>query len=157
VVWVRECWAESGGNLQAIEDACRAHRVRFGVRRGVVDPIQEVLGQRLSFRVAKSGAGSRKGRIQMVTKLLDSDALRFDRYGAGVQELYDEAVMYRYEVRTTDTLVKDVVVRKDDDRVAAFEYAIEGLETTPPPGPVAAVRSRGGSSRTYSNLRMQGI
>lgn len=128
VLWVREVWAEPGGNLQAIEDACRGHRLRFGVRRGVVDPIQEVLGQRLGYKVAKSGAGSRKGRIEMVTKLLDAGALRFDKHAEGVQELYDEMCMYRYEVHETDTLIEDIVVRKDDDRVAALEYAIEGLE-----------------------------
>lgn len=127
--WVRECWAEPGGNLQAIEDACRGHRLRFGARTGVTDPIQEVLAQRLGYKVAKSGAGSRKGRIEMVTKLLDADALRFDVYGEGVRELYEEMCMYRYEVHETDTLIEDIVVRKDDDRVAALEYAVEALET----------------------------
>lgn len=130
VYWVRECWAEPGGNLQAIEETCRAHRLRFSLPSGAgcVDPIQEVLGQRLGFRVAKSAAGSRKARIEMTTKLLDAGALKFDLYGEGVRELYDEMIMYRYEVRETDTLIQDVVVRKDDDRVAALEYAVEGIE-----------------------------
>lgn len=128
VWWVRECWAEAGGNLQAIEEACRSHRLRFKTRGGVVDPVQEVLGQRLGYKVAKSGAGSRKGRIEAVTKLLDAGALKFDVYGEGVRELFDEAVMYRFEIRETNTLIEDVVVRKDDDRIAALEYAIEAAE-----------------------------
>lgn len=128
VYWVRECWAEPGGNAQAIEDACRSHRLRFRVRSGVTDPIQEVLAQKLGYKIAKSGAGSRKGRIELVTKLLDAGALKFDMYGEGVRELYDEMIMYRYEIRETDTVIEDIVVRKDDDRVAALEYAIEGTE-----------------------------
>lgn len=128
VVWVRECHVIEGGNLQAIEDACRTQRLLYHTTRGVVDPIQEVLGQRLGYKVAKSGAGSRKGRIQQVTKLLDAGALKFDAYGPGVSDLFAEMAMYRYEIRETDTVIEDVVVRKDDDRVAALEYAIEAME-----------------------------
>src|SRR5690606_6015863 len=93
---------------------------------------------------AKSGAGSRKGRIEMVTKLLDAGALKFDAFGDGIQDLWDEMQMYRYEVRETDTSIDDIVVRKDDDRVAALEYAIETLEYRgePAPSKVGAQRNR---------------
>lgn len=135
IVWVRDCWAENGGNLQAIEDATRGMKVRYGIRRGVCDPIQEVLAQRLGFTAAKSGAGSRKQRISYVTRLLDAGALRFDAGNEQVKALFDEALGYRYETRETDTSIEDVVVRKDDDRVAALEYAIEAYETIANPAP----------------------
>lgn len=92
----------------------------------MTDPLQDWAAQDLGWTIAKSGAGSRKGRIQRVLGMLENDQLRFDRYGEGVQELWDELHMYRYEVVETDTNIDDVVVRKDDDRVAALEYAIEG-------------------------------
>lgn len=126
-VWVREVWAEAGGGSEQIKDAVRSHRLRFGVRRGVTDPIQEWAAQELGWKPAKSGAGSRKGRIERIRSLLEADKLRFDKYGAGVQELWDEMQMYRYEIKETDTNIEDVVVRKDDDRVAALEYAVEAM------------------------------
>lgn len=123
-LWVRECW--TGHNDRAeILAAARKFRERYGVRRGVTDPLQDWAAQDLGWTIAKSGAGSRKGRIQRVLGLLENDQLRFDRYGEGVQELWDELHMYRYEVVETDTNIDDVVVRKDDDRVAALEYAVE--------------------------------
>ena len=126
-VWVRECWGETGGGKEQIKDAIRSQRLRFGVRTGVTDPIQEWAAQELGWKPAKSGAGSRKGRIERVIALLEADELRFDRYGKGVQELWDEMQMYRYEVKETGTSIEDVVVRKDDDRVAALEYAVEAM------------------------------
>lgn len=128
-LWVRECWAEPGGGKEQIKEAVRSQRLRFKVTRGVTDPIQEWAAQELGWTPAKSGAGSRKGRIERVRSLLEADVLRFDRYGEGISELWDELNMYRYEVRETDTVIEDVVVRKDDDRVAALEYAIESWET----------------------------
>lgn len=127
--WVRECWAEPGGSKDQILQAVRSHRIKYNIRTGVTDPIQEWAAQELGWKPAKSGAGSRKGRIERVRGLLETDALRFDVFGPGVQELWDEMQMYRYEVRETDTLIEDVVVRKDDDRVAALEYAIESIQT----------------------------
>jgi hypothetical protein len=125
--------------LQAIEDAARGQKVRYRITRGKTDPIQEVLAQRLAFTAAKSGAGTRNQRIGMVTKLLDAKALMFDLDGPGVRELFDEALSYRYEQRETDFNIEDVVVRKDDDRIAALEYAIEALETVAVPFAPTAV------------------
>lgn len=127
VYWVRECWAAPGGDPNEIEDKSRGMKLRFKIRRGRVDPNQEYMGQNLGFKVAKGNAGSRKARIGLVTELLDAEALMFDRTGKGVQELFDEMLAYRYEIKETDTQIDEVVVRKDDDRVAALEYAIEEL------------------------------
>jgi hypothetical protein len=124
-LWVRECWAEPGGSLQAIKDADRKQRTLYGGRYGVTDPLQEVLAQELGYNAAKGSAGSRKARIEIVRGLLQDDVLRFDKFGPGVQELWDELHMYRFEVRETDVSMDEVVVRKDDDRVAALEYAAE--------------------------------
>ena len=72
------------------------------------------------------GAGSRKGRISQVIRLLDADALFFDKDGDGVPELFEEALDYRYEVdRDMETVNEDVVVKEGEDRVAGMEYAIE--------------------------------
>ena len=128
-VWVRECWAENGGGKEQIKAAIRSARLRFGVAVGVTDPIQEWAAQELGWTPAKSGMGSRKGRITRVLALLEADKLRFDLYGTGVQELWDEMMMYRYEIKETTTVIQDVVVRKDDDRVASLEYANEARET----------------------------
>ena len=127
-VWVRECWT-GHNDKQEIMSAAQRHRVKYGVRLGVTDPIQDWAAQDLGWSIAKSGAGSRQGRIQRVLGLLENGALYFDMYGDGIRDLWDEMMMYRYEVKETDTEIKDVVVRKDDDRVAALEYAIEAMET----------------------------
>lgn len=141
-IWVREAWAEAGGGKEQIKDAIRSARLRFSVRTGVTDPIQEWAAQDLGWKPAKSGAGSRKGRISRVLALLEADKLRFDRYGDGVQELWEELMMYRYEIKETDTAIDDVVVRKDDDRVAALEYAVEAMEVAPARIPFSAQLTR---------------
>lgn len=127
IYWVREVWAESGGDPQKIEDMSRGMKVRYRISRGRVDPIQEFMAQKLAFKTASIAAGSRKARIGYVTRLLDAGALKFDADAPGVRDLFDEMLGYRYERRETDTNIDDVVVRKDDDRVAALEYAIEEL------------------------------
>lgn len=126
--WVRECWV-GHNDKERIKDAARRHRRLFHVTSGITDPLQDWAAQDLGWKIAKSGAGSRKGRIQRVLSMLENDELRFDRNGEGVPELWEELHMYRYEVKETDTSIDDVVVRKDDDRVAALEYAVEKLDT----------------------------
>lgn len=139
-VWVREVWT-GHNDKEAIKGAAREHRLRFKVLNGVTDPLQDWAAQDLGWKLAKSGAGSRKSRIQRVLSLLENDQLRFDRWGEGVQDLWDEMQMYRYEVRETDTVIEDVVVRKDDDRVAALEYAVEAMETVFDPLPAMTQRA----------------
>lgn len=128
-LWVRECWT-GGNDKERIMDTARRFGRLYGVRNGVTDPLQDWAAQDLGWKIAKSGAGSRKGRIQRVLGLLENDMLRFDCWGEGIQALWDELVMYRYEIHETSTAIDDVVVRKDDDRVAALEYAIEAWETS---------------------------
>lgn len=128
VYWVRACWAETGGNTDHIASAVAAHHTLYRSRAVRTDPTIRAYADVMGWKTALMGAGTRKARIGMVTELLDAHALHFDIDGPGVQELFDEAVMYRYEVKETDTMIEDVVVRKGEDRVAALEYAVEALK-----------------------------
>jgi len=134
--WVRACWAERGGDSKRIEDAARGYAIHYDLRQGRVDPIQNVLAQNLGFNVAKKGGGSREQRISFVTRLLNADSLFFDVDGPGVRDLFEEMMAYRREHQETEIVERDVVVRKNEDRVAALEYAIEelsnGIVYTPP-------------------------
>ena len=124
VVWARECWAETGGDPQPIEDAVRSAKVRYRLHKVVADQP----GAPLGYKVAESGAGSRYRRIQRVYKYLKAGALKFDASGRGVRELFEECLAYRWERRETATAEELLPVRKDDDRVAALEHAFEALE-----------------------------
>lgn len=134
VWWVRAAWAEDGGNTEHIEAAVAAHRLRFKSKLVRTDPTIRALANNRGWAAAQTGAGSRKARIGLVTELLDAGAFCIDEDGEGAQELFDEMVMYRYEIKETDTLIEDVVVRKDEDRVAGVEYAVEQarLAVSPP-------------------------
>lgn len=129
VWWVRECWAETGGNTDHIADAVSAQRVKYHTRGVFTDPTIKAFADVMGWRTCSIAEGSRKARIGMVTELLDGNALMFDKYGSGIQELYDEMTMYRYETKETDTEIKDVIVRFEEDRVASLEYAVEGSKT----------------------------
>lgn len=158
-LWIRACWAENGGGLQEIKDADRKHRSLYKVRYGVTDPIQEVLAQELGYRAAKGNAGSRKARIEIMRSLLADDIIRFDRYGPGMQELWDEMFMYRFEIRETDTSIDEVVVRKDEDRVASLEYLGEcwnryGPTTPRPQAPNDALVARARARREARQLEL---
>lgn len=131
VVWVRECWAETGGNAKAIEDAARGMMLRYNIRKGGTDPIQDVLAQNLGLVAAKMGKGTRKQRIAKITSLLDAKptSLLFDIDGRGVRDTFNEGMDYRWEVRETDTNIEAEPVRKDDDRIASLEYAYDAMTT----------------------------
>lgn len=126
-VWVRECWIGSG-DKNAIIDAVRRQGRMYGIRQGMTDPQQSWAAQDLGWKVANRGADTRMARVQRVLGLIENDLLRFDAFGEGVSALWDEMHMYRAEWKETQTETKQVVIRKDDDRVAAFEYAVEALE-----------------------------
>jgi len=126
--WVRECWA--GHDETDLKVAVRSMRVRYRINRGRADPNQAFLAHTLGFNVAKRGNNTRKERIDHVAALMNANALYFDLNGAGVEELFDEMLTYRWEKRETATVEELVPVRIDDDRVAALEYAIEELVTS---------------------------
>lgn len=136
-IWARECWT-GGEDEQAIVDAARSMKQRYGVWAGVVDPIpaMQMLANKLAFRRSGQSTkgqrgmeGSRVANIFRVKSLLATDALRFDLNGPGIADLFSEAVMYRWLHKDTENIEKYVVDRHNDDRVAAFEYAIEALST----------------------------
>lgn len=125
--WVRECWAKPGGDVKEIGVAASEQKGNYSILKGRVDPIQEVLGQELMFSVASGSAGSRLQRISNVTRLLNDGALFFDVNGPGTHALFNEMLGYHWEQSETTTVRQFVPVRKDDDRVAALEYAVEEL------------------------------
>lgn len=137
--WVRECWT-GGEDEQAIENAVNSFKVRYGARAGIVDPIpaMQMLANRLVFKRsgtttagARGGEGSRIANVLRVKTLLGNDALRFDINGAGVNDLFGEALDYKWLHKDTENIEKYIVDRHNDDRVAAMEYAIEALLTIP--------------------------
>ncbi len=120
--WVREVWAEPTKNPEILKDKARAMKLRYRLSKGCADPMQDVLAHDLNFTVAKKGP-YRKERIDTVTALLDAGALILDANGTGINELRDEFFDYHMETKETDTYIEDVVVRKEEDRIAALEYA----------------------------------
>jgi hypothetical protein len=135
-VWVREVWAKKTGDLEEISQQVRAQMVRYGYAGGRTDPLQDVLAQVLGWSKAKGQQGSRKDRISMVTRLLNANAFFFDARGRGTREAFEEALSYRWETKESDTRLWTEPVRKNDDRVAAIEYAVEelmlGIDYRPP-------------------------
>ena len=125
IYWARRCWAEAGGNPQLIEDATRGMKVQYNINRVRTDPLQKVLAYRLGGKTAEY---NREQRIAYTRRLLESGNLMFDIDGEGIRDLFDEMLGYRYEFKETDTMAKNQLVRKQDDRVAALEDAIEELE-----------------------------
>lgn len=126
VWWVRECWAETGGNTRAIEDAVRAQGVRYGATIVMTDPTIRAYASSKGWQAADGAAGSRSTRVGHVTKLLEAKALKFDKFGDGIQELWDEMHMYRWVTIESNTEIKQVPWRDGEDRVAQLEYAVEG-------------------------------
>lgn len=156
-LWVREGWARpSDDHGDALRRTVANLRSRYALRRGRVDPNQDVLAGLLNANIAKSGEGSRQHRIDLTARLLntypggivpsltgetrgralsygpnasdDTPGLLFVKGAPGIDELCDELEAYHYEHRVTDTKDDMIVARINDDLVAAMEYAIEELE-----------------------------
>jgi len=156
-LWVREAWGRPSNDHGAeLGRAVAAMRSRYALRRGRVDPNQDVLAGIVGANIAKSGEGSRQHRIDMTARLLnvypggivpsltgetrgralsygpnaadDTPGLLLVKGAPGIDELCDELESYHYEHKLTDTRDEMVVARVDDDLVAAMEYAIEELE-----------------------------
>ena len=140
--WVRECWTEVGGDYSNLWAAIERMRSRYSVpwHNVRVDPMLKGWEKLTMVTRADASPGSRKNRIEIVTALLNGrprrilggtaaqPALFLDRGGAGVDKLFAEMTTYRWQPRETDYMKDLQPVRKDDDRVAALEYAIEALE-----------------------------
>jgi hypothetical protein len=156
-LWVRAAWGRpSEDHGVALRRTVADLRAQYSLRRGRVDPNQDVLAGLLQANIAKSGEGSRQHRIDLTARLLntfpggivpdlkgetrgramsygpnaadDTPGLLFVKGAPGIDELCDELEAYHYEHRLTDTKDEMVVARINDDLVAAMEYAIEELE-----------------------------
>lgn len=129
---VRETW--SGRSYDDLVDTVGRFRQQYQITRVRVDPMlkgwERTENSPIRGRVnrADSSPGSRKNRIEYVYRLFGDNALTLDINGAGNAELADEIEMYHYVHRQTETQDDLVVARINEDRVAAFEYAIEELE-----------------------------
>ena len=156
--WVREAWANpSDDHGTELKRRVGQMRVTYLLKRGRTDPIQDVLAGDTGGHVARSGAGSRNGRVDIVGRLLtnfaggrvptravelwgqdryeagpylepDSPGLLFVKGAPGIDELCDEMEAYHSVRKTSDVKDELIVARVDDDLVAALEYACEELE-----------------------------
>lgn len=106
-----------------------------------VDPMLKGWDRTYHFSRADGSPGARKRRIGTMYALLKGQVGRigsprrpsmfFDANGEGMKEAFEQALVYRWEYRETDSVIERIPVRKDDDRVAALEYAVEELEMGP--------------------------
>jgi len=70
-LWVRAVWGRPSDDHGAqLRRVVADHRARYGVTRGRVDPLQDVLAGQLGFNLAKSGEGSRQHRVDLVSRRL---------------------------------------------------------------------------------------
>ena len=164
--WVREVWAEADAEHgSSTAKAVARLRIRYSLRRGRVDPNQDALIGLLGSTPVRLAEANRQARIDKVFRLLnvfaggrvpstaremrdrvqagpyaepDSPGLLLVAGAPGIEELANEIAAYSYEHRQTATRDDMIVVRKNDDRIAAVEYAIEELELAPPPLPSQA-------------------
>jgi hypothetical protein len=77
--------------------------------------------------------------------------LYFDPNGEGVVEAFDQAMVYRWEMRETDMVIEKVPVRKDDDRIAGIEMGFEALMDEPDPLPARTTMQRPQRQRAAQN------
>lgn len=139
-IWLRECWT-GGEDEDAILDIARSYKRRYNATAVVVDPIpaMQMLANKLggvrsgtALKGTGGGEGSRVANIFRIKSLIARDAIRFDLNGEGVKDAFDEALDYKWLHKDTENIEKYIVDRHNDDRVASWEYAIEGLTTAVP-------------------------
>lgn len=159
--WVREAWGKPSDDHGALlVRRVGELRGQYSLRRGRVDPNQDHLAGSLGASLARSGEGSRQTRINMTGRLFntfpmgivppfyeelrnltprtvaatqDSPGIFLVKGAPGIDELAEQLELYHYEHKTSDVKDEYVVARVNEDLVAALEYAIEELETAPPP------------------------
>ena len=112
-----------------LEQIVRGMMQRFRITRIRTDPNQAFLAHKLGGKVAKRGPGTRKQRIDQVDTLFNSTppTLVLAKDAEGIEDLWTELNLYRWEKRETSTLEDLQPVRIAEDRVAAMEYAAEEL------------------------------
>ncbi len=153
---VRETW--SGRGYDDLVSTVGRFRSQYGITRVRVDPMlkgwERPRESPIGGRVVRADAspGSRKNRIEYVSRLFGDNALTLDLNGAGNRDLADEIEMYHFVHRQTDTVDDLVVARINEDRVAAMEYAVEELmeETMRVGGSVNVKRGKGLRKRRES-------
>lgn len=139
-IWVRECWAEAGGDERRISGAVDAFRLKYGGWPGRTDPTIGFAASKFNWNRADSAprqsVKARDVRIGYVHALLNLGlaegralpGLCFDKDGPGVMDLVREIEGYHYEEDTKGIMAVCRESHKNDDRVAALEYAVEELE-----------------------------
>lgn len=141
VVWVRECsWdgdrsetsGERGDPRWLKEEKRRLQLAYPGLHMWITDPNERYMAKTWNGKAAATGAGSRGVRIGMVASRLTNWTLYYDRAGEGVEGLYRESQGCRYKVMPDGS---KQVFRIDDDRTAAKENAVWGVDTRPPAPP----------------------
>lgn len=125
VIWVRESWAELGGDVHVMNAKRGEMRVKYRATRWGVDPNERATASAWDATAVAAGAGTRGARQGRVRSLLNEGRLLFDLAGPGVPELYAEMKRVHYKVADDGQLV---YVRIADNRTAALENAIEVLE-----------------------------
>lgn len=126
--WVRECWIEVGGNVDAISLACAGMRRRFDIHKGRVDPHETVLAQRLGFNVAVGGGTygvPTDYRVGIANGLLEDNYLLWDLKGNQTGMVFSSMKQMR---RIRDSKGRLVYGRElGDDPAQACLYALEEL------------------------------
>lgn len=158
--WVHEVWGEPaddhGANLvKQVARQMHAHHIR----RGMTDPLQDVLAGNIGIDIADGSPGSRIHRTDIVGRLFnifpmgdsvvgldeeshpfrrkldplpyDSPGLIFVKGGPGIDQLADQIESY-HEVAVSSVSREDwQVARINDDYIAAVEYGCQALEEPP--------------------------
>lgn len=126
--WIRECWLETGGNVDAIALAVEGMKKRFKISKGRVDPHETVLAQRLNFNVAVGGGTygvPTEYRVGIANGLLEDNYLKFDKNGGRIQEVFASLRRMRRIRDNKGRLTYDREL--GDDAAQAALYALEEL------------------------------
>lgn len=131
LAWVREVWWDGDrpeserGDPAIINFHKRRLSQKYGVRTWATDPNQRWQAKQWGGQAVSMGSGAREMRVGFTRSRLQNDTLLYDLKGEGVQELYEEQRLVRRQ-QMPDTSLQ--LVRRDDDRTAALEDAIELLD-----------------------------
>ena len=147
-VWARACWFQGGGDAIAMNGEMQRLRVRYGAHRWGFDPNERYAASMMGGEAVRMGEGSRAMRQGRVRGLLNEGRLWFDMTAEGIPELYAEMKRVRSQRLQTGELK---YVRRDDNRVAALENAVEELLAPGMPLPEKV----GGSAVDWTKVRLR--